>query len=176
MKRFPLMLVAALLGVAVSVPAQFNDHGRSGRQSRNGAAVSQQRSAVVPRPVRSTNGAVGRQVQPVQSYRTGQVGRVTHNGNAGRGPSAGRVVLPIPIPVAVGRSGSHRHNHGHWENRCEQVLVPGYWDVQCHPATYGWVLDFCGHRVWGVVEPAHNHRVWVPARYETQTRRVWVSY
>lgn len=88
----------------------------------------------------------------------------------------GNIVRSLPTPrVSVG---FNRYNPscGRWETRCEQVLVPGYWDVEHHPAVYGWVYDSCGHRHWGVTEPAHDHRVWVPARYETRSRRVWVRH
>lgn len=54
--------------------------------------------------------------------------------------------------------------------------MPGYWDEQFVPATYGWVYDSCGRRSWGIVQASYYDRVWIPARYETQTRRVWVQF
>jgi len=56
------------------------------------------------------------------------------------------------------------------------VLLPGYWDERHVPARYGWVYDACGNGRWGLVAPASCERFWVPARYETQRRRVWVRY
>lgn len=67
------------------------------------------------------------------------------------------------------------HHHGRWETVHEQVLVPGYWREDHVPATYGWIHDSCGHRHWGVVSPAGCRRVWVPARWETRCRQVWVA-
>lgn len=71
------------------------------------------------------------------------------------------------------RGGDHRE-HGRWETVHEQVHIPGYWREEFHPARYGWLRDACGRRVWGIVEPAHTCREWVPPRCETRSRRVWV--
>lgn len=126
MMRFPLFCVAALLGVAVSAPAQISIQGSVGRHIAGGVVVS-------------------------------------HNDHGDR-------------------HGSHRHGHGrhtpvrargHWRIVEEQVLVPGYWREQHVPPTYGWTIDRCGHRHWGVVDAGGCRRIWVPARYETRTRRVW---
>jgi len=86
--------------------------------------------------------------------------------------------LGIGIGLGIGNTARAYTNYGHgyWVTRPQQVLVPGYWSVQRQAAVYGWVYDPCGRRVWGVVEPACSHRVWVPARYETQNRRVWVCH
>lgn len=99
--------------------------------------------------------------------------------------SLGRHVRAV---VDLGREPrSHRdHNHcepapcrpvqrGHWETVHEQFLVPGYWREEHVPPTYGWVLDPCGHRHWGVVDAGGCRRVWVPARWETRCRQVWVT-
>jgi hypothetical protein len=67
------------------------------------------------------------------------------------------------------------HRHGRWQIIEEQVLVPGYWREEHVPPTYGWVRDCHGRRRWGVVDPGGCRRVWVPARWETRCRRVWVS-
>ncbi|MFY9343236.1 MAG: hypothetical protein WAT39_12140 [Planctomycetota bacterium] len=84
--------------------------------------------------------------------------------------------------VAVG--GRH-HNHcppatrhrvqGRGETVQEQVLIPGYWHDEHVPPTYGWIVDHCGRRHWGIVDAGGCRRVWVPARYETRCRQVWVS-
>jgi len=60
--------------------------------------------------------------------------------------------------------------------RLDEVLLPGHWDLRYVPAVYGWSRDGCGGRRWGVVAPAGHRHVWVPARYESQRRRVWVRY
>jgi hypothetical protein len=65
--------------------------------------------------------------------------------------------------------------HGHWQTIEERVLIPGYWHDEHVPPTYGWIRDHCGHRHWGVVDPGGCRRVWVPARWETRCRRVWVA-
>jgi len=64
---------------------------------------------------------------------------------------------------------------GHWETVHEQVLVPGYWREEHVPPTYGWITDHCGRRRWGIVDPGGCRRVWVPARWETRCRQVWVG-
>ena len=100
---------------------------------------------------------------------------MSHNGVARVIRNVGRILNSTPVRFGLGVS--HRgHNHGHYVTRCEQVLVPGYWALQYHAAAYGWVYDSCGHRSWGVLEAAHHDRVWFPARYETQSRQVWVRY
>lgn len=100
---------------------------------------------------------------------------MSHNGVARVIRNVGRILNSTPVRIGLG--GGHRgHNHGHYVTRCEQVLVPGYWTLQYHAAAYGWVYDACGHRSWGVLEAAHHDRVWFPARYETQSRQVWVRY
>lgn len=209
MKRFPLLLVAALIGVAVSAPAQRTSNSR---QSRGAVATSQQSQrgqivnrAAPSRSARSTNSArsatlrhrasSSRSTRPVarttpvrsaRSARSSQIGYVGHNGQGNRSRTVARVARnvarvarSIPVPTLVGfghNNHSYNRGHGHWITRCEQVLVPGYWDVDYHAAVYGWVYDSCGYRVWGVSEPAYNHRFWVPARYETRTRQVWVRH
>lgn len=206
MKRFPLLLVAALIGVAVSAPAQRSSNSR---QSRGAVATSQQSQrgqivnrAAPSRSARSTNSArsatsrrrasssrstrpVAR-TTPVRSARSSQIGYVGRNGQGNRSRTVARVArnvarvarsIPVPTRVGFGHNNhSYNRGHGHWITRCEQVLVAGYWDVDYHAAVYGWVYDSCGYRVWGVSEPAYNHRVWVPARYETRTRQVWVRH
>jgi hypothetical protein len=120
-----LLCVAALLGVAVSVPAQISIEGRIGRGVR------------------------------------GQVIIGGHDHDSRR---------PVCEPV-------HRHRapRGHWETVHEQFLVPGYWREDHVPPTYGWVHDSCGHRHWGIVDPGGCRRIWVPARWETRCRQVWVN-
>ncbi|MBL8749707.1 MAG: hypothetical protein JNK78_11145 [Planctomycetes bacterium] len=122
MKRFPFLCVVALLGAAVSAPAQVVVEGKIGRNLRASVAIG-------------SHGA--HYCEPV------------------------RRVAPPP--------------RGHWETVYEEVLVPGYWREDRIPPTYGWVYDRCGHRRWAMVDKGGCRRVWVPARYETRSRRVWVS-
>lgn len=68
----------------------------------------------------------------------------------------------------------HSRQHGHWQTVSEQFLVPGYWRDEHVPPTYGWVVDRCGCRRWAMVDPGGCRRVWVPDRWETRTRQVWV--
>lgn len=68
-----------------------------------------------------------------------------------------------------------RRVSGRWETVREQVLVPGYWQEQHTPPTYGWIVDPCGRRRWGIVAEGGCTRVWVPARWETRCRQVWVA-
>ena len=72
------------------------------------------------------------------------------------------------------RCDDRRAPRGRWETVCEQVWIEGHWDQQYVPDRYGWVCDPCGHRHWGIVEPAHWQQVWVPGHHETRQRRVWV--
>lgn len=66
------------------------------------------------------------------------------------------------------------HRHGYWTTVCEQVWLPGCYREEYVPPRYGWVYDACGRARWAMVEPGCTRRVWVPGRYETRTRRVWV--
>jgi len=68
----------------------------------------------------------------------------------------------------------HDRQRGHWQTVSEQFLVPGYWRDEHVPPTYGWVVDHCGCRRWAMVDPGGCRRVWVPDRWETRTRQVWV--
>lgn len=144
MKRM-ILLSAALLGVALSSPAQ------RARPTSSPSAVCSS-----PRPVARyvARAARPRAVAPV----------------APRGPIVTRGVRGREV------FDSRSFGRGHWELRCERVRLPGYWDTRAVPAVHGWVLDLCGARVWGVVAPARWQRVWVPARYESRQRRVWVRY
>lgn len=65
-------------------------------------------------------------------------------------------------------------SHGHWQTVTEQVLVPGFWRDDWVAPTYGWVVDFWGCRRWVMIDPGGCRRVWVPDRWETRTRQVWV--
>jgi hypothetical protein len=121
------------------------------------AVPAAQRSAVVP------SGHHARGNDAVQ---------VAHQVSRPRGHrEAGRFLRRVAAPV-VSRVPQPR---GHWEDRCEQVLVPGYWTEQHVPPTYGWIRGHCGRREWGIVAPGGCQRTWVPARFEHRTRRVWVG-
>lgn len=68
-----------------------------------------------------------------------------------------------------------RHSQrGCWETVSEQVWVRGCWSQRYVSDRYGLVCDPCGHRRWGIVEPAHWEQHWVPGHYESRQRRVWV--
>lgn len=79
------------------------------------------------------------------------------------------------VPRNHGEPIRHHAPRGHWETVQERYLVPGYWREQHVPATYGWITDHCGHRHWGVVDAGGCRRVWVPDRWETRCRQVWVG-
>lgn len=130
MKRYLLICVVALLGAAVSAPAQIAIQGKLGNAVRGSVVLG-------------------------------------HDHHHGHGHNHGNHVRFSPVRRAPAR--------GHWETRCEQVLVPGYWSEQHVAPTYGWVWDHCGHRHWGIVDRGGCRRVWVPARWETKHRRVWVT-
>ena len=149
MKQLPLLL-AVLLGAAVSAQSV-----RSAQRHHTRVVASKpaQRSVVA----RSAVGH-GRPVATRRSF----------------GSSLSRVVVAGAVRGFVDRCAPR--SYGRWVTRCEQVLVPGYWDERHVPAVYGWVVDACGRSRWGVVRPASCERFWVPARYETQRRRVWVRY
>jgi len=63
---------------------------------------------------------------------------------------------------------------GHYEYVSERVWVPGHYDEVLIPARYGWTIDSCGHRVWGLISPERCERVWHPGCYEVRQRRIWV--
>ena len=128
MKRYLLICVVALLGAAVSAPAQIAIEGKLGNLVRGTVVIN-------------------------------------HDHNHSHGRNHGHVRIE-PVRRAPAR--------GHWETRCEQVLVPGYWHEEHVPPTYGWIRDYCGHHHWGVVDAGGCRRVWVPARWETKSQRVWV--
>lgn len=156
MKRLPLML-AALIGVAVSAPAQ-----------RARAPQIRERSAVHVRPVSSS---AARASQATARYRTAR--SVTSSRSALR--SSRRVVADRLEARLRGRP-SGFSGCGRWVTQSQRVLVPGYWDRRYVPAAQGWVLDACGLRILSALTPATYQDVWVPARYEIQRRRVWVRY
>src|SRR5262245_13813411 len=108
-------------------------------------------------------------VAPAQFRVEGSFGHHVHVGFQ-FGPAYGYRAPVCAVPVA---DYGHR-SFGHWETITEPVHIPGFWTEECVPARYGWVYDHCGRRVWSIVEPAGCRRVWVPARCETRTRRVWV--
>jgi hypothetical protein len=128
MKPNLILSVAALLGLAVSAPAQFQIEGLLGRHVRVSAQIGHGHD---------------------HGYEHCGYGR--HN-----------------------KPDKHRQ-HGYWRTVCEQVWVPGCYRTEYVPACYGWVYDGCGRRYWGIVAPACHRQVWVPGRYETRTRRIWVS-
>jgi hypothetical protein len=136
MKRFPLFLLAALLGAAVSAPAQVVIEGRLGRHLRGAVVIGNQHD---------------------RGHRDHDRIRVD------RSHQHCEPIRRIPAP------------RGRWETVEEQFLVPGYWDEQHVPPTYGWIYDHCGHRHWGIVDQGGCRRVWVPARWETRCRQVWVT-
>jgi hypothetical protein len=136
-----LLLSAALIGLALSAPAQRVRQGAS----RSGPAAT-------PRPEAHYVARRAHLRVPVRAV--------------GRGLSERGRVVCARGPLSFGR----------WEVCWERALVPGSWQTRTVPAVHGWVLDGCGRRVWAVITPATCERVWVPARYETQQRRVWVRY
>lgn len=145
MKRLPLFCVVALLGAAVSVPAQVSIEGRLGRNVRGSVTVD-----VGGRHDRDRD-------RGHDSFRDRDHDRYrSHNEPVRR--------HHVPVPV-----------RGHWETVCEQVLVPGYWRDEHVPPTYGWVRNHCGRLEWGMVDPGGCRKVWVPAHYEHRSRRVWVG-
>ncbi len=77
------------------------------------------------------------------------------------------------------RHGSHRpapvhHQRGHFQTVTERVWVPGCSRQVWVPAQYGWIVDSCGHRRWGVICAGHYQTVQEPGYWKTVTRRVWV--
>ena len=146
-------MLAALLGVAVSAPAQ-----------RTRAPQARKHAAVQARPV---SGSAFRERLSAARYRPAR-------GVAA--PRSARGVVAGSLDVRLRGRSSGVAGCGRWVTRTQQVLVPGHWDRRYVPATHGWVLDVCGLRIWGVLSPAGYQDVWVPARYETQRRRVWQRY
>lgn len=55
-----------------------------------------------------------------------------------------------------------------------RVWVPGYQQVVGVPATFGWTIDYCGQRVWGIVRPAYSRTVWHRGSWQYRTASVRV--
>lgn len=162
MNAMRFTLVAAILMVAVSAPAQ-NHRGPS--TPREGANTSRRADdhRESDRARSREHSAPRVEIEP--RYRSHGHGSSRSRGF--RFPEV-RFPLPLPIPVPAPR--------GHWETVTETVLVEaGHWHEEVVPPTYGWVYDHCGHRVWGVVDPGGCRTVWCPPRYENRCRRVWVT-
>jgi hypothetical protein len=138
MKQLPWMVLAALLGAAVSSPAQVSIEAGFGGHWRSGVVIRAEH----------------------------QHGHRTKHRGPHRCVEHDRGCLPVPH---VGRS------HGHWQTICEQVWIPGYWREEHVPPRYEWVTDACGHSRQVLVDGGGCRRVWVPGRYESRSRRVWVT-
>ncbi len=84
---------------------------------------------------------------PAQVVLEGRIGRhvvgqvvVGHRDHDGHhAPRRHRVHVRLPAP------------RGHWQTVHEQVLVPGYWQEQHLPPSYGWIDDGCGRRRLGML-------------------------
>jgi hypothetical protein len=139
MKRFPMLVLAALLGAAVSAPAQVVIEARLGRDLRGAVVIGNQRD-----------------------YRDRDRDHRDHR-RFDRSRDHCEPIRRAPLP------------RGRWETVEEQYLVPGYWDEHHVPPTYGWIYDHCGRRHWGIIDHGGCRRVWVPARWETRCRQVWVT-
>lgn len=173
MMHFRLVFGAALLGFAVSAPAQLAIEGKSGRQARSGVRVVDQQPRATPQP------RVTPQSRQHQEPRAQHQPRVHTEPRGHYQPSGHRPYVeparffpaprfvPLPCPAPAPR--------GHWETVCEEVLVPGYWHEEHVPPTYGWVRGHCGRLEWGMIDPGGCRQVWVPARYEHRSRQVWVT-
>ncbi|MCR9247793.1 MAG: hypothetical protein NXI31_22425 [bacterium] len=199
MKRLPMTLVATLLMVAVSAPAQRDVRGERGGRT---GIVSSQRHVAGERSgsrhvakARASRQVAGQRTGGRQhNVRRGGSGRVVSNRVGANRAGANRVGSRVSSRVGVGnrfgrghvRGGvfvdpicepvRRVHRHGYWRTVCERVLVePGRWHRQYVPAVYGWLYDDCGHRYWGIVTPACYERVWCPPRYENRNRRIWVG-
>ena len=79
-------------------------------------------------------------------------------------------LYPRPVPVVRGISQVRRYTTVR-----RRYWVPGYQRLILVPARYGWTLDSCGVRGWGVVVPAHNRTVRQPGRWAYRSERVRVG-
>ncbi len=81
---------------------------------------------------------------------------------------------------------SHRHRHrvvhhhthrrwvpGHWDTVTDKVRVPATRERVYQPAVYEWRTDPFGVRYRVCVREAGYRTVYVPARWEYRTRKVW---
>lgn len=167
MKRFQFSFVVALLMATVSVQAQRSPAARGERNVRGGIATARQHTGTSQRGTRS----VGTRAQASLNAANRGGARC----GTQRGIRNGRSIVQSHRRTPVLRLPGH--SHGYYRTVSEPVLVhAGHWHRDYVPAVYGWVFDSCGLRVWGIVEPAHYHRVWVDAQYEYRQRQVWVGY
>ena len=104
--------------------------------------------------------------------------QIHFEGILGRRVQVAGPVAAVSWPVrSVPRYDGYRRPapRGHWQTVTEQVHVPGYYQNEFVPPRYGWYTNACGHPVYGLIEPGHMHRCWVPAHCETRSRQVWVT-
>ena len=106
-----MLVLAALLGAAVSAPAQVVIEARLGRDLRGAVVIGNQRD-----------------------HRDRDHRDHRDHGRVDRSRDHCEPIRRAPLP------------RGRWETVEEQYLVPGYWDEQHVPPTYGWIRDHCGHR------------------------------
>ena len=64
---------------------------------------------------------------------------------------------------------------GHWATITRKVLVePAHWEVRKTPALYERHRGRFGRDVYVCVRRAQVRRIFVPAKYELRTQRIWV--
>lgn len=164
MSRFPFLFVAALLGAAVSIPAQALKEVR--KAARTPSVVASSR---VPQQANAERRRESPRREQLEGRRSND-----HRHSLRDRHSHVHLPLPIPVPIRVHLNDRRDHSHGHWDTIYEDVLVPGYWHEEHVPPTYGWIYERCGARHWGIVDAGGCRRVWIEARCERRARRVWV--
>jgi hypothetical protein len=98
-------------------------------------------------------------------------------GRHGRHGSFG-VSVAFPIcgaPAHVHGAHCRQWIPGHFEERCEQVYVPGCTRQVWMPPVYETRYTPCGTPIQVLVRAGYHQTIQEPGRYETIRRRVWVE-
>lgn len=174
-------IVLALAGLSVSVPAQGRraaadrdgSSHRATRVERSGTRIDRARrvGSIADNRVRRSSRSAG-PADLIGSRRT-----VTNRGQRSRRSAAREGLRRSRNRLdRLGRGVLRGLGAGRYETVRERVWIPGYNERIWRPAEYGFRYDACGARIRFVVREGCFENVWVPGRYEVQTRRVWVPF
>jgi hypothetical protein len=145
MKLRNLIIIAGVLATSLVLTSEAQARGGGGRgASDHGRAIERNRGHTAP-PVVVEDEVRGR------GHR-GPVGR-----RGGPHPSRGHAFRP-----------------GHWTVQTYRVWEPGFYRTEFVPPLYRDIVDQCGITVRICVRQGFERQVWVPGRYVTRTKRVWI--
>ncbi len=120
-------------------------------------------------------------VASAQGFFGVSIGGHDHHGRHGRrGGVSVNIGFPVGqvshcAPVHVHHGGCRQWIPGHFENRCEQVWVPGTCRQVWVAPVYRTEYTSCGTPIQVLVCPGRFETVQEPGRYETVNRQVWIE-